>query len=164
MWMSEENFDQVKQGALALTPEQRAALTWSQAYCHIPGDTLKIAEFQGYEAGGLLTPWQAVCRCNGITAEESRGDEGISHIAGLVVYINNAAIQRCALCGAKLIDTRNQAAAVDESGEVPKVPVWPVNALVCVVTGNPTSYRLVSFGPGAGEYRDLPEDSCLEFA
>lgn len=48
-----------------------------------------------------------------------------THIAGFVVSINQRVIQRCAVCGLVLIDTKGQ---VRQEGQ--EVAVWAVNSLV----------------------------------
>ena len=61
------------------------------------------------------------------------------HLAGNVVYIKGRAIQRCLICGYKLIDSKNCAMPVDEDGTVPEFPTWEVGSLV-EVEGNRSSF------------------------
>lgn len=72
--------------------------------------------------------------------------------------IGQRTIQRCALCGEKLLDNKNAAAPIGPNGEPPDFPVWGERALVTVTEGNPTEYIL------AGDFvavEKLPEDFCL---
>lgn len=77
----------------------------------------------------------------------------VTHIAGSVVRIGGrTTIQRCALCGYKLLDSTNTAAPLEPDGSEPVYPTWGEGALVQV--DGPHS-SLVANDDG-----DLPADSC----
>lgn len=71
----------------------------------------------------------------------------VSHIAGLIVKIDGRVIQRCAVCGEKLIDSLNSA-----SCDGSPMPVWQENRFV-QVDGNYWSLL--------PESNELPVDHCL---
>lgn len=82
----------------------------------------------------------------------------VTHVAGPVVAIGNRAVQRCALCGEKLLDNLNQAAPMNPDGTPPKFCTWEQAALVqFTVDTNPRRELLV------GDFRKdiLPADFCL---
>ena len=65
--------------------------------------------------------------------------DGVVHIAGPDVTIDNQLRQRCAWCGAVLIDYALERIAVPE-GQDPRPGTWPVGALV-EVDGNASWIR-----------------------
>jgi len=77
-----------------------------------------------------------------------------THIAGVVVRIGSRVIQRCALCGDKLIDNDMAGAEVPEDQVNTPFPAWEVEALVRV-DGN--MYEAIEARPD----HKLPPDSCL---
>lgn len=82
----------------------------------------------------------------------------VTHVAGPPVTIGERTVQRCALCGEKLLDNKNTVAPIGPNGEPPDFPVWRERSLVTVSEGNPTSFIL------AGDFaavEELPEDFCL---
>lgn len=60
---------------------------------------------------------------------------GVLHVAGVHVTINQRIRQRCAWCGAVLIDVDSALVAVPLGQERDGVPVWPVGDLV-LIDGN----------------------------
>ncbi len=76
-----------------------------------------------------------------------------THIAGFFVRIEDRLIQRCALCGEKLIDVRLGRVETDVSGE--PYPTWDAGAHVVIDDNN--NRMQVHRNPAAG----LPADSCL---
>ena len=85
----------------------------------------------------------------------------VTHVAGPVVSIRsiNRAVQRCAMCGEKLADSRGQMGCVGPDGEPPEFVHWEERHLIRVTEGNPThSEDIGDFGDPA---IDLPEDFCL---
>lgn len=82
--------------------------------------------------------------------------ETLTHIAGVAINIGGRKIQRCSLCGEKLIDALNQAAPLNHDGSVPLASVWECGRLVqCATDGNPRRWSLLP------DTDQLPEDSCL---
>ena len=79
-----------------------------------------------------------------------------THIAGNHITVNGRTIQRCALCGEKLIDSKNQAGVIGPNGELPGVATWQPGRLVSVSGGNPSRSVLL---PDAER---LPDDSCID--
>lgn len=81
----------------------------------------------------------------------------VSHIAGPAITIMGAerVIQRCSLCGEKLIDSKGMAAPLNPDGSAPQVCVWEVGRFVQVTEGNPTMYLLLP------PSQKLPDDSCI---
>jgi hypothetical protein len=65
-WLANSGYDQMKSKALSLTPEQRAALTWGDVLKFCPADTLLMAAAGGMVNRKLGTPWESVCRLNGL--------------------------------------------------------------------------------------------------
>lgn len=78
---------------------------------------------------------------------------GVLHVAGVHVTINQRVRQRCAWCGALLIDVDVATIAVPAGQPYDGVPTWPVGDLV-LVDGNMTV--LVPHEDGAA----LPDGAC----
>lgn len=81
----------------------------------------------------------------------------VTHMVGPHVNLGIRVIQRCAICGEKLLDTQYQA-AVGESGKELKAHVWPFGRLVRFSVGDAKPRSEVLLPPS----ERLPEDSCLE--
>jgi hypothetical protein len=81
----------------------------------------------------------------------------VTHIAGPSLDVCGRVIQRCSMCGEKLVDNKNCAAPLNEDGSVPSTPTWGVGRLVRVTEGNPTWYELLDDSDGK-----LPADTCLD--
>lgn len=75
----------------------------------------------------------------------------ITHIAGPPITACGRLIQRCSLCGEKLVDSKNTASP---DGRGPGT--WQVGRLVQVTEGNPQRWTLLD------DTEKLPDDSCLE--
>jgi hypothetical protein len=76
----------------------------------------------------------------------------VTHVAGHKVEVAGRTIQRCALCGDKLIDDLNEARP-EGSGPT---PTWEPGRLVRVTAGNPQSSVLLP------DTDQLPDDSCID--
>jgi hypothetical protein len=81
--------------------------------------------------------------------------ETVTHIAGPAITACGRTIQRCSLCGEKLVDDKNCAMPLREDGTADSIGTWEVGRLVQVEGGNPTRYSLLP------DTDKLPEDSCL---
>lgn len=82
-----------------------------------------------------------------------------THIAGVPVTLSGRdgrVIQRCSLCGEKLVDSKGMAAPLRPDGTAESMGTWEVCRLVQVEHGNPTRWSLLP------ESEKLPPDSCLE--
>ena len=83
--------------------------------------------------------------------------ETVTHIAGVPITVCGRVIQRCSLCGEKLVDSKNCAMLLEEDGSTPIMPTWEVGRLVQVSVGeNPARYLLLP------DTDRIPKDSCLE--
>lgn len=84
--------------------------------------------------------------------------ETITHVSGEVFRVEGGrVIQRCGLCGARLVDNLNESAPLNRDGAVPETPTWPPGRLVQETVGaNPKRYSLL---PEVGK---LPKDSCID--
>lgn len=80
----------------------------------------------------------------------------VTHIAGMRITACGRVVQRCALCGEKLCDSKNTAAPLKPDGTPPDFPTWQEGRLVRVTPGNPTAYYLLD------DTDELPDDSCIE--
>lgn len=78
----------------------------------------------------------------------------VTHLAGPVVGIKGRIIQRCPVCGEKLLDSLNAAMPLNPDGSVPEFPTWDEGSLV-EVEGNRSSV--------IGEFisDSLPNNFCL---
>lgn len=83
--------------------------------------------------------------------------ESVCHIAGPAITVCGRIIQRCSLCGEKMVDSKNVAVALNPDGTTPSVGTWEVGRLVRVTSGQPTRWELLSDTTGK-----LPKDSCIE--
>lgn len=79
----------------------------------------------------------------------------VSHIAGTIITVNRRTVQRCALCGLKLRDSKGVMAPVGPNGRVAGFATWEVGRVVRVTEGPPTATTLLP------DTDDLPADSCL---
>lgn len=76
----------------------------------------------------------------------------VTHIAGLVIDAPGRTIQRCALCGFILADSKG--AHFTTAGE--GIGTWATGRLVQMTVGeNPTRYTMLP------ETDTLPDDNCL---
>lgn len=76
--------------------------------------------------------------------------DSVTHIAGHSITVRGRLIQRCALCGEKLVDSLNTA-----SPDGRPIGTWEVGRFVNVTFGNPSRSVVL-------ENSDkLPDDSCL---
>lgn len=78
-------------------------------------------------------------------------DDSVTHLAGPPITIGSRTIQRCSICGEKLIDCDLRNLMVPE-GEKHEALVWQIGRLV-QKEGNRSSVL-----PDSNE---LPEDSCI---
>ena len=76
-----------------------------------------------------------------------------THAAGNAVKIKEREIQRCAVCGVKLVDN---VPGKREDGVKPKLPIWPLGALVRIDADG----RQTPVGDVIDDER-LPADFCL---
>lgn len=82
----------------------------------------------------------------------------VTHIAGAPITLGGnypRVIQRCSLCGEKLVDSKGMMAPVGPDGTAPSVGTWEVGRLIQVEGGNPTRFSLLP------DSEQLPDDSCL---
>lgn len=80
-----------------------------------------------------------------------------THIAGPYICFEGRTIQRCMLCGHKLVDDKNTAVPVNPDGTVDKTPTWAIDSLVRITEGNPTSYVLIQ----PEHEGKAPDDICI---
>lgn len=83
--------------------------------------------------------------------------QSVTHIAGNIVDINGRTIQRCSLCGDKLIDSKNMEIPQAPNGQVLHVGTWEVGRLVRHYPGDPEHWVLIEETLDAV----LPLDSCI---
>lgn len=50
----------------------------------------------------------------------------VTHIAGNVLTVCGRVIQRCSLCGERLVDSLNTAGPIGPGGKAPKIGTWEV--------------------------------------
>src|ERR1700677_2875848 len=90
----------------------------------------------------------------------------VSHLAGLDVVIGGRQIQRCAICGEKLIDSKGAMAPNKPDGSPPDpIPFWTVGAMIRVEFNGPVSHwSVVDREPreDVNKPGKIPHDSCLE--
>ena len=79
----------------------------------------------------------------------------VTHAAGPAVNVGGRVIQRCAVCGLKLLDSKNTAGPVGPNGEPPEFPLWAEAALV-EIDGNRQSLT-GTFGEDP-----TPADFCID--
>jgi hypothetical protein len=86
-----------------------------------------------------------------------------THIAGPSITVNGRTIQRCMVCGLKLVDTLGMATPLRPDGTLPELPTWRVDDVVEVYDGNPVSYHLLGHGDDDNfEYaRKVPPNLCI---
>lgn len=85
-------------------------------------------------------------------------DNSVTHVAGPVIKVYNRLIQRCPICGEKLIDNYGFIPKKKSDGTKTKIQTWREGALV--------RYRTSELVPSlVGDFWDeqqkLPKDFCL---
>ena len=82
------------------------------------------------------------------------------HLAANPIVIGDRVIQRCFVCGLKLVDSAGMMCAQNEKGECAPIGTWEVGALVAVSGTCPTMFTLVRVTERP--QFDAPwEDCCL---
>lgn len=66
------------------------------------------------------------------------------HLAGNFVVIGSRVIQRCLVCGYKLIDNLGQVTEVTENDPNSQTSTWPIGGLIQIDDGNPVQMTLLS--------------------
>lgn len=79
-----------------------------------------------------------------------------THIAGPAITVGGRLIQRCSLCGEKLVDSKGVMVPVRPDGQPDRIGTWEVGRLVQVEPGNPTRSSLLP------DTDQLPDDTCLD--
>lgn len=83
--------------------------------------------------------------------------ETVTHVAGPAMHVAGRTIQRCALCGDKLVDSKNTAMPLRPDGTADSISTWEAGRLIQVTVGeNPTRYLLLP------DTDRLPKDSCID--
>lgn len=80
----------------------------------------------------------------------------VTHLTGPVITIGPRVIQRCAVCGLKLVDNVNYPLKTD--GTVEAIPVWQPRCFIRQ-EGDPPTWTAVC---DLNDDDDVPEDFCLE--
>jgi hypothetical protein len=83
-----------------------------------------------------------------------------THIAGPMVVYQGRVIQRCMMCGLKLIDSKNMMGPVSDAadGSLTTVATWEAGDIIRVsADSNPTSYFLV----GHANQQEPFKDCCI---
>lgn len=81
----------------------------------------------------------------------------VTHLAAPHVTVSGRTVQRCCVCGEKLLDSRGVSAPLGPDGKVPEYPVWRTGSYVRITAGNPRSESL----EGHWDTDELPGDFCL---
>ena len=87
-------------------------------------------------------------------ARRSQKLSGIVHVTGPVIKVNGRIIQRCALCGVKICDSKNTAMPTEPDGSIPIFPTWESGVLI-EEDGN--RWSLIP------DSNQLPDNSCMQF-
>lgn len=81
----------------------------------------------------------------------------VTHVAGPAVIVSGRGIQRCCVCGEKLIDTKHQMVPLNEDGSPGLASCWADGAMVQFDGSNPRRESHV----GQFGVNRLPADSCI---
>lgn len=84
--------------------------------------------------------------------------ESTTHLAGPAITICGRVIQRCAICGEKLVDSLNCAMPLKPDGTADTIGTWEPGRLVRVEAGNPAHWILLE----DPEDMRLPADACID--
>ena len=90
----------------------------------------------------------------------------VSHLPAGPIDIRGRVIQRCAICGEKLVDSKRTMVPIGDAGK--PYPTWEPGVMVRVIKeGNVSRWESVECETIEGENgeRDrqkLPEDSCID--
>jgi hypothetical protein len=76
----------------------------------------------------------------------------VTHIAAPAVTLGFRVVQRCALCGAKLLDTRDTERVTPPAGDNPECLIWEAGRFVRVTEGRSVMLARAD---------ELPADNCL---
>lgn len=80
----------------------------------------------------------------------------VTHVAAHPIVLNERVIQRCAICGEKLLDSKNSSIPIGPDGETPVFPVWTPGSLVEI-----KGTRSLDIGSFSDESKQLPESLCI---
>lgn len=83
------------------------------------------------------------------------------HLAANPIVIGDRVIQRCFVCGLKLVDNLGVMCAANERGEVASIGTWEVGALVAVSGTCPVKSELVEVTERP-HFEEPWENCCLE--
>lgn len=81
----------------------------------------------------------------------------VTHVAAPHVTVSGRTLQRCVICGEKLVDSKHTAMPLGPDGGVPAFPAWRAGQYLRVYPGNPR----VEANVGHWDDDDLPADLCL---
>ena len=79
----------------------------------------------------------------------------ITHIAGPRMVVCGRTIQRCSVCGALLVDSKDTAVMLSTDGKRDDIGTWEAGRQIKVTIGNPTQSILLPDGD------QLDEDACF---
>jgi hypothetical protein len=87
----------------------------------------------------------------------------ITHIAGPSITVCGRTIQRCLVCGAKLVDSKGVMMPLKPDGTPDSIGTWPPGRQVRVTIGNPTAFVLVEERPDPDDQKieKLDPDNCF---
>jgi hypothetical protein len=80
----------------------------------------------------------------------------LTHIAGVRLDVCGRVIQRCSLCGFKLIDSVGEESSLSPDGSNPHFPSWETGRLIRVSGENPIQSVILA------DSDRLPADSCID--
>lgn len=84
----------------------------------------------------------------------------IVHLAGTSINVAGRIIQRCAICGEKLCDSKNVAIPLEEDGTPGKFATWPVGGWIetegsfSIVVGETETPTIEAY--------QIPSECCVE--
>jgi hypothetical protein len=87
-----------------------------------------------------------------------------THIAGPSITVSGRVIQRCMVCGLKLVDSLGMVGPIEPDGSAPVVATWRVDDVIEVYDGNPIQYVLLGHGSDESfEYsKKVPPNLCID--
>lgn len=80
----------------------------------------------------------------------------VTHVAGPAITVGSRTIQRCSVCGEKMLDSLGVMMAVGPNGEEPKLWTWEPGRLVRYSGEQPRRELLLP------DTEQLPGDACID--
>lgn len=88
--------------------------------------------------------------------------DSVTHLTGSVVKVGDRMLQRCIICGEKLVDNYGVPVPLGPDGKEEEFPTWEPGVLLRLMTTNSGSRFWQPLNHSEKQLPDeLPDDSCI---